>query len=58
MARPIKETPVLTGNDARRFEQAIKRNETTKVSREAYERAMKTFENISNKTASCKPRGA
>lgn len=46
MARPIKETPVLTGRDARRFDEAIKNNENKKVSREHYERAAKTFHSV------------
>ena len=46
MARPVKDTPVLTGKDARRFEQALKRNESAKVPREDYERAMRTFSRI------------
>lgn len=46
MARPIKETPVLTGRDARRFEEVLKNNETRKVSRESYERAVKAFESV------------
>ena len=32
MARPIKETPILTGKDAQRFEKAIKNNEKNPVS--------------------------
>jgi hypothetical protein len=46
MARPIKETPVLTGRDAQRFEEAIKKNENTKVSRESYEHALKVFKSV------------
>jgi hypothetical protein len=55
MARPVKDTPVLTGKDARRFEQALKRNETAKVPREEYERAIRTFARIK---LSDKARGA
>jgi hypothetical protein len=32
MARKVKDTPVLTGKDARRFERAIKANEKNPVS--------------------------
>lgn len=46
MARQIKETPVLKGDDARRFEDAMKRSETMKVSREQYDRAMHTFRSV------------
>lgn len=46
MARPIKETPVLSGSDARRFEKAIKENAERKVPRESYERAINVFRNI------------
>jgi hypothetical protein len=43
MARPIKETPVLSGKDAKRFEQQIKENEKRKVPESDYQRALKTF---------------
>jgi hypothetical protein len=46
MARPIKETPILTGKDARRFEQELKANENNKVTRESYDRAMSAFQDI------------
>lgn len=46
MARPIKETPVLTGADARRFDEAIKNNNSQKVSRETYERALKVYNSV------------
>jgi hypothetical protein len=35
MATPVKETPVLTGKDALRFEAWMKENETKKISKEA-----------------------
>lgn len=47
MARPIKETPVLSGKDAKRFEQQVRDNEQRKVSESEYQRAIKTFENVS-----------
>jgi hypothetical protein len=40
VATPIKDTPVLTGKDARRFEKMIKENESKRVSPESYERIM------------------
>lgn len=43
MARPIKETPILTGEDARRFEEAIKENESKKVSSQEYEKTMDSY---------------
>jgi hypothetical protein len=55
MARPVKDTPVLTGKDAQRFDQALKRNATAKVPREEYERAIRTFARIK---LSDKARGA
>lgn len=38
MATPIKDTPVLTGDVARRFEKLITQSETKTVSSEEYER--------------------
>ncbi len=46
MAKPIKETPVLTGKDAARFTSIIKANESKKVPAQDYERARKAFENF------------
>jgi hypothetical protein len=46
MARPIKETPILKGKDARRFEEAIKKNEKKKVSAKQYQRAMKVYASV------------
>lgn len=43
MARPIKETPVLTGRDAERFSKIIKENEKKTVSAADYARAKETF---------------
>jgi hypothetical protein len=56
MARPIKETPVLTGQDARRFEEAVQKNENNKVSKESYERALEVFKSV--KLVSSKKLGA
>jgi hypothetical protein len=49
MARPIKETPVLTGKHAQRFEKAVKANESKKVTRQEYERAVIAFKSITKK---------
>lgn len=45
MARPIKETPILFGEDARRFEARMKekRRETPEQRIKDYELAMKIF---------------
>lgn len=50
MARPIKETPILFGEDARRFEERMKqvRKETPEQKRvrmESYNMVMQWFEN-------------
>lgn len=50
MARAIKETPVLTGEHAERFEREIKANEQKKVPREQYQRAVELFHRV-NKAA-------
>lgn len=42
MATPIKETPVLTGKEARNFEAWMKKNQDKKVSPEAYQRIKAT----------------
>ena len=51
MARPIKETPILFGEDARRFEERMKekRSETPEQREKRlkdYELAMKIFKNL------------
>lgn len=46
MAKPIRETPILTGKDARRFEKEISKNAGQKVPREEYLRGKKAFESI------------
>lgn len=43
MARVIKETPVLQGKDAKRFEKAIKRNEFKKMAPEEYKKALENY---------------
>lgn len=44
MATPIKETPILTGKDARRFEKELEAGKP--VSKEKIQRAKKAFESI------------
>ncbi|MDH4263936.1 MAG: hypothetical protein OEV78_12930 [Spirochaetia bacterium] len=46
MARQIEETPILLGEDARKFERDIKENETRKVSEEEYKRVMQVFHSV------------
>ena len=48
MATPIEETPILTGEDARRF---VKRmQEKHSVTREEYDRIMSTYERLEKLT--------
>lgn len=48
MASPIKETPILYGEDARKFEENMRIAESPegKVSKEEYDRAMKAYNEI------------
>lgn len=46
MALPIKDTPILTGEDAERFERIMAENEKKKVPREEYERAMEAYRKV------------
>jgi hypothetical protein len=46
MARPIKETPILIGKDAREFEKEITENETKQATKEEYERAIKALDQL------------
>jgi len=50
MARPIKETPVLIGEHALKFEKAVKENETKKVPSESYHRAQRAYTAIARKS--------
>lgn len=47
MAKPIKETPILTGSDAERFAYAVEHPRT--VSREEVLRAKAVYERLSSK---------
>jgi hypothetical protein len=40
MAKPIKDTPILKGNDAKRFTEQIRANETRKISDSEYSKLM------------------
>lgn len=46
MAMPIKETPILKGKSAVRFQKIIKDNEKKTVKKEDYERATKAFSSL------------
>lgn len=46
MAKEIRETPILRGKDAVRFEKAIKANENRKVSHDEFQRGKKAYETI------------
>lgn len=46
MSTPIKETPVLHGEDTRRFVEKIARNEQEPAPREEYERVMANYRKV------------
>lgn len=46
MARRIKETPILRGKAAERFEKSIRDNENKKVSAAEYARAIENYKKI------------
>jgi hypothetical protein len=46
MAKPIKETPFLSGKDAKKFIEKIDNNKEKRVSREEYERVMANYRTI------------
>ena len=46
MALPIKETPILTGADAKKFEREIKQNKTRKIPKAEYVQAMDNYYRI------------
>ena len=46
MAREIKDTPVLTGENARNFEKMLEENKHKKVPEEDYNRAMEAYKII------------
>lgn len=43
MAKPIKETPVLYGKDAKRFKDRIDKNKSITAPKEEYERIMSNY---------------
>ena len=43
MAKPIKDTPILKGNDAKRFSADIRANETKKISSAEYKKLMTSY---------------
>jgi hypothetical protein len=49
MAKPIKETPILYGKDAKRFLKEIQDNESKKISNKEYRRAMTIFDKVAKK---------
>lgn len=49
MARPIKDTPILRGKDAKRFFEEIRKNEGKKVSHKEYKRAISIYEKVKQK---------
>jgi hypothetical protein len=46
MATPIKETPILRGKDARRFEKVLAGKDRKPVSRADYERAVAIYNSV------------
>lgn len=46
MAMPIKPTPILKGKEAQEFSKKINSNKNKPVSKEAYERTLKAFDNV------------
>ena len=48
MAKPIKETPVIKGKDAKDFYSNMKASEKSKISAEVRERMNKNFQALSN----------
>jgi hypothetical protein len=49
MALPIRETPILRGDDARKFADNARTAAERPVPREDYDRARKTFEEMNRK---------
>jgi len=53
MALPIKETPILTGKDAKKFSQQLSKPDSRPISREDYERAEKIYKQMKQNSQSC-----
>lgn len=49
MAKPIKETPILRGKDAKRFSEIITANKTKRATPEEYKRVMTNYKKLKNK---------
>lgn len=43
MATPIKDTPILSGKDSARFLKKVKENESKRVPKKDYDRAIKVY---------------
>lgn len=50
MARKIKETPILSGEDAERFERVMIANANKKVARSDYDRAKAIYDRVKSPT--------
>ncbi len=46
MAKPIKETPILTSKDSERFAQLIEENKNSRASKKEYERVMANYQKL------------
>lgn len=46
MAKPISETPILKGKDAKNFKENMKASESTRVSEQERERIKENFEKL------------
>lgn len=46
MATKIKDTPILYGKDAERFEENMRKSENTKASQDEYNRVISAFRNV------------
>ncbi|MCX6227096.1 MAG: hypothetical protein NTV01_20495, partial [Bacteroidia bacterium] len=49
MAKPIKETPILYGKDAQKFEKKITLNKVNTAPKSEYDRVMKNYNKIKEK---------
>lgn len=49
MAKPIKETPILSGRDAQRFSKIIAANSEKRAPKAEYDRVMANYKKLKNK---------
>lgn len=49
MSRPVKDTPILRGDDARKFEREMELAVRRKVPRADYERALTVFRRVAQR---------